>query len=147
MQSKTPEADISKPLPHIVEIQNLVGAVQHLLVHSENTLDEEDAKSPAETLEYWLESYLRGLSAAEKLTKQSDVLLDEMRKRLTLALEETQRWNDEGGAVPVSKEQKQRLDEISGAIRRIDQLIASINETFSNPEESKPEIPKASTKK
>lgn len=153
MQNKTLKADVSLPLPdkaadiapNIADVENLLQEVHSLLVHSENPLNEDDAKSQAETLEQWLESFRRGLSAAEKIINNSEVLLNEVRKRLTLALEEIQRWDDEGNGVPIPKVQKQRMDAISRAIERIDHLIGSISETFPISEKSKPEVSKVST--
>ena len=139
MPNKALEANAGKSLPNIAEAESLVQEIHHLLVHSETALDDENAKTDAETLERWLESYLRGMSAAEKITKNSDVLLNDIRKRLALALEEMQRLDDEGNGAPVPKEQKQRQDAVSRAIKHIDRLIGSMSETFSRTEEAKPE--------
>lgn len=138
MQNETPKIDDGATLPDISETERLVQEVRHLLTHSESTLDAEGVKLQAETLERWLESYRRGLSAAENLSKNSDSFLNEMRERLNLALQEMQRLDDEGSGTPASKEQKQRIDEISRAIRYIDHLSGSMGETSFTPDESKP---------
>ena len=110
------------------EIESMVSEVRRLLVHSENTLDKEGVKFQAETLERWLESYRRGLSAAEKLSKNSDTFLHEIRERLTLALEEIQRLDDEGGATSATTDEKQKVDDLTRAIKRVDQLIGSLGD-------------------
>lgn len=115
------------PASPIGEIENIMGEVRRLLVHSENALDKEGGKLQAETLERWLESYRRGLSAAEKISKNSDVFLHDIRERLTLALDEIQRLDDEGGATEATPEQKDKMDELSKAIKRVDGLIGSLN--------------------
>ena len=109
------------------EAETLVHEVRRLLVYSEEAMDDDSIKNRAETLERWLESYRRGLSAAQKISKNSESFLQEMRDRLKLSLEEIQRLDDEGGA-PATPEQKQRMDELAKAISRIDHLTAVLGE-------------------
>ncbi len=112
--------------PQLEEAESLMHEVRRLLVHSETALDAEGVKKQAETLEHWLESYRRGLAAAQKLSMNGDSFLHDMRERLKLSLEEIQRLEDEGGATPATKEQKQRVDDLTRAIGRIDHLSATL---------------------
>ena len=111
----------------ISEAETLVHEVRRLLVYSESAMDDDSVKIRAETLERWLESYRRGLSAAQKISRNSESFLQEMRNRLKLSLEEMQRLDDEGGS-PATAEQKQRMDELAKAIRRIDHLTTALGE-------------------
>lgn len=128
MQNHQQETIAGTPVSPISEVETIMGEVRRLLVHSENTLDKEGVKFQAETLERWLESYRRGLSAAEKLSKNSETFLHEIRERLKLALEEIQRLDDEGGATPATREQKQRVEDLTRAIGRVDHLISSLGD-------------------
>src|SRR5262245_51637348 len=116
MQNETDKTQIHTALPQLSEVESLTNEIRRLLAHCESTLDAEGVKNRAETLERWLGSYRRGLSAAQKLSDNSHAFLQEIRERLHLALEEMQRLDDEGGA-PATAEQKQKMDEISKAIK------------------------------
>ncbi len=126
MHNQIKETTTEHQLSPIDEVENMMGEVRRLLVHSENALDKEGVKFQAETLERWLESYRRGLSAAEKLSKNSETFLHEIREHLKLALEEIQRLDDEGGATPATKEQKQKVEDLTRAMGRVDKLIYSL---------------------
>jgi len=120
------EKSATTALPQKNEAEALMHEVRRLLVHSEKALEQECVKEQAETLERWLESYRRGLSAAQKLSENSSEFLLDMRERLRLALEEMQRLEDEGGGTPATPEQKRRMEDLSRAIGRIDHLVSSI---------------------
>lgn len=127
---KTPEVTATLPM---CEAEELVHEIRRLLVQHETALEDEDVKNRAETLERWLESYRRGLSAAQKISKNSGAFLQEMRERIKLSLEEMQRLDDEGGATSASKEQRQRMDDLARVIRRIDHLTASLGDASFTP--------------
>ncbi len=119
-------ASASNIPPAIDETDKLIREVHRLLVYSEDILKNEGVKERAETLEWWLDSYRRGLSAAQKLSENSREFLTEMRDKVELALKEMQRLEDEGGNLPVTKEQRQRVEDLTHAIRRIEKLIDSL---------------------
>jgi len=112
----------------VTEAEMLMREVRRLLVRSESALDEEGLKKQAEQLEHWLESYRRGLSAAQKLSDNSKAFLSEMHDRLVLALEEMHRLDDEGSGTLPSQDQKQRQDDLAKAIRDINHLMCSLGE-------------------
>jgi hypothetical protein len=128
MEQKTDNKDADTPVPPAMqEAETLMHEVRRLLVHSEGALSEEGVKDQAQTLERWLESYRRGLSAAQKLSQNSDSFLQQMRDRLKLSLEELQRLDDEGGT-PATREQRQRMEDLTRTLGRIDHLIASLGD-------------------
>lgn len=131
------DAQSVAPSPALCEAEELVQEMRRLLVYSEKAFDDDSVKQRAQALERWLESYRRGLSAVQKIAKNSDAFLHEMRERLKLAMEELQRLEDEGGATPATADQKQRMEDITRAIRRIDHLTASLGEASFTPSETK----------
>lgn len=103
--------------------------LKYLLVRSRTELAKGDAEQQVEQLERWIESYRRGLSAAQKIANSGIDLLIKAREQLTLALEERLRIEDEGGT-PSTKEQASQTEEITAAIRRLDRLIPTIENSF-----------------
>ena len=112
----------------VTEVEHLMNEVRRLLVHSEGALDEEGISRQAQQLESWLESYRRGLSAAQKLSVNGKDFIESMRGRLALALDELHRLDDEGNGTDASKEEATRKDDLARAIRRIDHLAGSLEE-------------------
>lgn len=112
----------------IDEAHQLTHEMKRLIVHCETALDQEGIRHQAETLERWMESYRRGLTAACKLSENGPAFLKEMRDKILLALDELSRLEDEGGA-PATQEQLEQVEEFHAALRTIDSLIASLEQT------------------
>jgi hypothetical protein len=79
-----------------------------------------------------VESYRRGLSAAQKISDNGKEMLQKTRDQLKLVLEEMLRLEDEGGN-PASKEQAAQVEQLASAVRRIDKLIPTIEQSFQCP--------------
>lgn len=123
-------------LPELSEAETLTNDLKRLLVRSEQALDREGVRQQVETVERWLESYRRGISAAHKLSESGTPLLHQVRDCLNLSLAELCRLEDEGG-MPMTKEQTAQAEDLRNALRRIDQLLPSVEGAFqSAPEES-----------
>lgn len=116
-------------LPEMCDAEALCNDLRRILVRSENALVEGDAKANIETLERWIESYRRGLSAAQKISNNGADMLQKTRALLKLALEERLRLEDEGGNT-ADKEHANDSEELAKAIRRIDQLLPVVETSF-----------------
>ncbi len=114
----------------LTEVEQLMHEVRRLLVHSEGALDEEGISRQAQQLESWLESYRRGLSAAQKLSDNGKDFMESMRGRLALALDELHRLDDEGNGTDAPKEEAKRKEDLTRAIRRIDHLASALDASF-----------------
>jgi paraquat-inducible protein B len=123
---EAPSVHTSLALEDVVALGN---DLKHLLVRSGRELAKGDAQEQVEQLERWIESYRRGLSAAQKIANSGIELLTKAREQLTLALDEQLRLEDEGGN-PATKEQASQTEEITAAIRRLDRLIPTIENSF-----------------
>lgn len=115
------------------EAEELTNELKRLLVKYEHALEQEGIREQVETLERWMESYRRGLSAARKLSENGAELLTEMQKRLKLAADELQRLEGEGGN-PASKEQAQQAEEFLRASVKIDKVLPNLEQVFSTEE-------------
>ncbi len=115
--------------PEITEAEALLHEVRHLLVRSEEALISGDACGHVETLERWIESYRRGLSAAQKISVNGREILQKTRAQLHLSLDELLRLEDEGGN-PASREQAEKCEELRRAIKRIDRLVPVVEQSF-----------------
>ena len=129
LQAETQDAAIAS-IPELGEAEQLGNDLKKLLVRSEKELIKGDAREHVERLERWVESYRRGLSAAQKISDNGGDMLQKTRGQLKLALEELLRLEDEGGNPPANKEQAMQIEEISSAIRRIDRLIPVVEQSF-----------------
>ncbi len=116
-------------LPEISDAEALGNDLKRILVRSEGALLHGDAKTNVEQLERWIESYRRGLSAAQKISVSGIDMLNKTRDQLKLSLDELLRLEDEGGNPP-TKERAGDSEEIASAIRRIERLIPTVEETF-----------------
>lgn len=114
-----PPSSFEQPL---AEAETLVNDIKRVLVRSESALENEGIRTEMEVLERWMESYRRGLSAANKLANSGGEILHKLEEQLKLAISEQQRLDDEGGNPP-SKEQAAALEEVSKALRRLEGLI------------------------
>ena len=120
------------------EAEALTNELKRLLVRYESTLEQEGIREQVETLERWMESYRRGLSAARKISENGTGLFIEMRERLKLAADELQRLEGEGGN-PASKEQATQVEEFLKVSRRIEQVLPNIEHIFSQAESAEDE--------
>jgi len=134
-ENATVHTSESAELQKLHEVENLTNDLKRLLVQHEFTLDEEKLRHEVETLERWMESYRRGLSAAHKISETGTVWLTELRDRLKMAAGERLRLEDEGGNPP-SQEQNKRTDALLEVIGHIDRTLPDIERIFhSAPEE------------
>ena len=116
-------------LPELSEAEALGNDLKRILVRSENALVHGDARDNVEKLERWIESYRRGLSAAQKISDNGSEMLKKTRDQLKLSLDELLRLEDEGGNPP-TKEHANDSEELSSAIRRIDKLMPVVEHSF-----------------
>ncbi|MBY0407939.1 MAG: hypothetical protein K2Q01_09625, partial [Rickettsiales bacterium] len=94
----------------LCEAEHLTNDLKRLLVKYEHALEQEGIRHEVETLERWMESYRRGLSAAHKISQKGMGWLTDLRERLKLAAEELQRLENEGGN-PLDKNQAVQAEE------------------------------------
>ncbi len=109
------------------EAENLMEEARHLLVNSMGALNGEGIRDEALALERWLESYRRGISAAQKLSKSGPELLEDMSVRMRHALEELHRFEEEGGN-SATKSQQAQIEEINKALCAIQKLSDSLRD-------------------
>jgi|GEM_PF-6685247 len=121
--------DSSLSYPDLGDVEALANDLKHLLVHAEQELIKGDARQNVEQLERWVESYRRGLAAAHKISGNGLEMLHKTRIQLKLALEELLRLEDEGGN-PANREQSTQIEQLTGAVRRIDHLMPNIDKAF-----------------
>lgn len=121
----SPKAAYNMLEQQLEEAEGLTNELKRLLVRYENALEHEGIRHQVEILERWMESYRRGLSAAQKISESGTTLLIELREKLKLAAEELQRLEGEGGS-PLTKEQINQTEEFLKASRRIDQVIPNV---------------------
>lgn len=121
--------NVPEQLPEITEAEALGQDLKRILVRSERALLQGDVKNNVEQLERWIESYRRGLSAAQKIADSGLDMLHHTRDQLKLSLEELQRMDDEGGNLP-NKKSADESEELASAIRRIDRLIPVVQHSF-----------------
>ncbi len=132
------EAPSLTPAVTLEEVEALTNDLKHLLVRYESTLEEEGIRHHIETMERWMESYRRGISAAHKLSENAPHWLEEVRSKLKLAADELQRLEGEGGN-PATSEQRSQEENLLKAVKRIDDIAPQLEQTLGcNCEESKP---------
>lgn len=129
----TDETNAASPtmgyLPEITEAEALAHELKRILVRSEQALAKGDARDTVEKLERWIESYRRGLAAAQKIADNGAEMLQKTRDQLHLALEELQRLEDEGGNTPTT-DHANDCEDLAKAIKRIDQLMPVVEQSF-----------------
>jgi hypothetical protein len=104
------------------DVEPLRQDIKSMLNKCEPTLEKEGLLDQAEKLEYCLDSYSRGISAAKELTQSGAAYLQEMRDHLIQRSQDLQRLESEGGA-PSTPAQELEAAELNRAIDRIDHLI------------------------
>jgi len=112
------------------EVEELTNELKRLLVRHENTLQEEGIREKVEMLERWMESYRRGLKAANNISETGMDWLASVRDHLKLAAVEIQRLEDEGGN-PANKQQAEKTEDLIKAADRLDKVIPDIKHIFS----------------
>ena len=143
MNDNQPDANAAPrnpTLPEIDQAEALANDLRSILVRSENALVKGDAKELVERLERWIESYRRGLSAAQKICDNGPEMLIKTREQLSLSLSELLRLEDEGGNPPnpsTSPNQPSESEEITRAIQRIDRLLPVVEQSFGVNETSR----------
>ena len=131
----------------LAEVGELVKGMQKLLVKGETAIEhDQNLKKEMETLERWIESYRRGLSAANKITTAGCDIVKDIKDRLKLAIDEMQRLEDDGGQTADRKDAA-KLDELTKTLRALEKLIPSIENTFGSALEAKDESSCEETKK
>lgn len=130
---------VSTSAPELSDVDALANDLKHLLVRSESELQKSDVREHVEKLERWVESYRRGLTAAQKISDNGMGLLHKARDQIKLALEELLRLEDEGGNPPANKEQAAQVEQLSSAVRRIDRLIPVVEQSFQSQKQAEEE--------
>lgn len=120
------------PIQELEEAENLVNELKSLLVKREDTLDDEGIRHQVEILERWMESYRRGLSAAQKISENGALLLGDLRNHLKLSIDERHRLEGEGGNPP-TREESDKLEKLTKTLRHIEQVLPNIEHVFSAP--------------
>ncbi len=126
----TPCESVANPLDQqLCDAEQLTNELKRLLVKYENALEQEGIREQVETLERWMESYRRGLSAARKISEKGTDWLTDLRERLKMAAEELNRLEGEGGN-PLDKSQAVQAEEYLRASLRIDKVIPNMESMF-----------------
>lgn len=128
----TTSAEARPAQPHhdeLQEIEQLTNDLKRLLVKHEDTLMEEGIRREVETLERWIESYRRGLSAARKISETGITILSDVRDHLKLAIHERHRLEDEGGS-PSSKDDNRKIDDLAETMHHIESMLPDIGHIF-----------------
>ncbi len=112
---------------YLEEAEKLVQSIKKFNLHHEDTLATHGINDQALAIERWLESYRRGQTAAKKLSENGLEMLDEMSKRLHEAVAEMQRYEGEGGN-PATKSQQAEIDNLTHAMKKVEQLSHQIND-------------------
>lgn len=121
-----PSIKNAPPAPATLEeVEALTNELKRLLVLHQSTLEGEGIRHHVETMERWMESYRRGIAAAHKLSENAPGWLEQVRARLTLASDELQRLESEGGN-PATAEQSAEADRIVKAVREMDTISAHL---------------------
>lgn len=118
----------------MADVEGLIRELKQLLVRHESALNEEGIRQEVEILERWVESYRRGLAAANKIAKTGIEWLPTLRDRLKMATDEMQRLEGEGGN-PASKEQMQKTEDLLNAAKRIDEVLPTFRQMFASEKE------------
>ncbi len=121
------------PSKELADVESLGAELKRLLVSHEDVLAEEGVDAEMRILERWVESYRRGLSAAQKISEKGLAWLAALSNHLKLASEELQRLEGEGGN-PLSREQMEKTEQLRATLKRIDALWPELQQIFAKPE-------------
>lgn len=125
--------------PMLAEVEALMSDFRKLLVKSDDALSATGIKSEVEQIERWVESYRRGLSAANKIATYGAEILESLKSRLKLASDEILRLEGEGGNTEVTKKQEAQVQELTKAYERFEKLMNQTQEMFSVCNVNQPE--------
>lgn len=127
---KSKEESVQPFKQSLADAQALVQDIKKILAKSEPAMaHEEKIKTEMETLGEWIKSYHQGISAADKISTAGGNLVNDIRDRLKLAIEEMQRLEGEGG-MAANKADQAEVEELIKALRRLEKVIPVIQETF-----------------
>jgi hypothetical protein len=112
------------------EADALMHDVRKLIVKSDEALTSVGVKDDMEIIERWVESYRRGLSAANKINTTGAEIIQKLQARLKLAADEILRLEGEGGNTEVDSEQQRHLEQLNKASSRFEKLIPQIEQIF-----------------
>lgn len=113
--------------PDMEEAEKLAQTVKKFNIKYEDALTSHGVNDQALAIERWLESYRRGQAAARKLSENGIEMLEEMSKRLHEAVAELHRYEGEGGNA-ATKNQQAEIDQLTHAMRRVEQLSHEIQD-------------------
>lgn len=112
------------------DVETLGKDLKRLLVRYEPAIEQEGIREDVETLERWMESYRRGLSAARKIADNGTACLTELRERLKKTADDLQRLENEGGNLAPSTRQAEETENLIKATKRIDAIIPTVDHLF-----------------
>ena len=125
MQS-TPDC-IAPQQPHLRDVAMLAAEIKRLLMCHGTILREEGIRKEMRQLEEWLETERKGTAPVSIISKSGASWLVNLRNTLKLSAEEAQRLEGEGGH-PSSRDQTQKIEDLLGVVRRIDEIIVRNSE-------------------
>lgn len=115
------------------ELQNLHSQLEKLLTFHKSTLQEAGVEDDAERIVSWIEHCQEGsLRAERKLYQEGVKILEDISKRLHLALEEQQRIEEESPAV-ASKTKGREIERFAKASYRANNALTSLNNLTQKP--------------
>jgi hypothetical protein len=113
------------------DVEQLGKELKRLLVRYEPAIEQEGIREDVETLERWMESYRRGLSAACKIADNGTACLAELRERLKKTADDLQRLEGEGGnPASANSNQATEAESLIRATKRIDAIIPTVDHLF-----------------
>jgi hypothetical protein len=122
-------------------VESIAFSLKKILVNNQSALgreDNEECRRHLEVLERWMESYRKGLAAANKISSLGPTWLVESKERLKLALVELQRLEGEGGNLSSSDHPEQETESLARAVRHLEKIIPAVEEMFDTPKVDAP---------
>lgn len=126
---KTEQGQTCGGLISLADAEEICASLKRITVRSQRALTNGDAREGIEQVERWVESYRRGLAAAQKISCSGVEMLKKTREQLALALDERLRLEGEGGNPP-TPEQAAETDEMARALKHIDRLMPVLESSF-----------------
>ena len=130
-----------QPSPHqrltrnrqISALEKIIQSLKGILAENSTALRADDIKEKIETLEEWLETYRRGLLAAEILKVKGTRWLERYRQELKLGADEQLRMADEGGPRPTAS-QREEVEIKNKLARELGDALPQIQPALPTPE-------------
>ncbi len=132
-----PEALNIEPA-HVESVAQVSQDLKKLLEGAAAARLKTDVKVQVTRLNDWMNTYQKGLEAAQKISEVGHSALTEAQTELAAALDDYLRLEGEGGNPPTAEQEKLTAD-ISKALRRISGLIPAIDQTFASGTGDTPE--------